>query len=188
MYVTVYFQKSCLPIGTDKFEDGNSCSPSIRTHSERFSSTYTKTKKIEQNSATRRRTKTIQQLQPARRSGKIWRALRKLRRRPKPSKKARRQQRTMIIYTALDRSISMLFVYQIKSWEDAWYSVYIGSSVLCVYIPSIPAAARRGLQRGEPKDGSRRAVSRQLRGRSHGILGTGIPKLKGLLPLHARRP
>jgi hypothetical protein len=60
-------------------------------------------------------------------------------------------------------------------------------------VPSviIPAAARRGLRWGEPKDSSAgRAVTvRRLRGRSHSILGTGIPELKGrrLLPLHARR-
>lgn len=55
-------------------------------------------------------------------------------------------------------------------------------------VPSVmPAAARRGLRSGEPKDSSGRAV-RRLRGRSHSILrGAGIPKLKGLLPLHARR-
>jgi hypothetical protein len=51
----------------------------------------------------------------------------------------------------------------------------------------MPAAARRGLRWGEPKDSSGRAV-RRLRGGSHSILrGAGIPKLKGLLPLHARR-
>lgn len=60
-------------------------------------------------------------------------------------------------------------------------------------VPSviIPAAARRGLRWGEPKDSSTgRAVTvRRLRDRSHSILGTGIPELKGrrLLPLHARR-
>lgn len=60
-------------------------------------------------------------------------------------------------------------------------------------VPSviIPAAARRGLRWGEPKDssGGRAVTVRRLRGRSHSILGTGIPELKGqrLLPLHARR-